>query len=731
VSSNTGTLPRRSYALDKPSLTLGRAASNDLVLADPTISAQHLQIVREGQQVVLLHPQPTSERTTNGLLYQGRKIRGDESYRKVLADGDVFRIGGESGTLITLTYRDGSASAQEVAPAVQPIKLEADELTLGRKPENTVVLAHALVSARHARLVREGGTYRIHDLHSTNHVYVNGQLVTSHLLKLGDEIRIGPYRLIYESTQITQYDESAAIRIDAVNLKKYGNKRTLLLNNVSVSIPPRAFVALVGGSGAGKTTLLDALSGLRPAEEGQVLYNGQDYYRNLAAFTTQIGYVPQEDIVHRDLSVERALYYAAKLRLPGDFTEEQIWQRVSEVLEDVELTERRTLLIKRLSGGQRKRVSIALELLANPSLFFLDEPTSGLDPGLDRKMMVLLRKLADKGHTIILVTHATNNINVCDYVCFLAEGGRLAYFGPPDGAKAYFEKSEFAEIYSALDATEESPNVPEEAEARFKLSTEYARYIAQPLKGAASSAPAGSTSGSSSSAERASANGKAATTPTAPPQIRRAKRGGFWQQFALLSRRRLELLRNDLPTLLILVLQAPLLGLLLMTLIRFGLGADLLEGNSIVRCQPQLRTPSGQVLVIPSAPTSGNTITCDLVQSYLQSDPAGVQYAASRGVVPQALQDFEVAGHSGDSQRLVFMLGLIPMIFGCIVGSREIIKEVAIYRRERAVNLRILPYMLSKALVLCVLALLQMASLVLIVNWFVPLGQGVFLPVLL
>src|SRR2546426_9980848 len=130
--------------------------------------------------------------------------------------------------------------------------------------------------------------------------------------------------------------------------------------------------------------------------------------------------------------VEHALYYAAKLRLPSDFTKEQIKWRIDEVLEDVEMTDRRNLLVSKLSGGQRKRVSIALELLSKPSIFFLDEPTSGLDPGLDRKMMTLLRNLADKGHTIALVTHATNNINSCDYICFLAQGGRLAFFGPPN-----------------------------------------------------------------------------------------------------------------------------------------------------------------------------------------------------------------------------------------------------------------------------------------------------------
>src|SRR5947209_14083160 len=146
------------------------------------------------------------------------------------------------------------------------------------------------------------------------------------------------------------------------------------------------------------------------------------------------------------------------------------------------MTFRRNMLVSKLSGGQRKRVSNALELLANPSVFFLDEPTSGLDPGLDRKMMFLLRKLADKGHTIVLVTHATNNINACDYVCFLCQGGRLAYYGPPEEAKAYFGKTDFAEIYSALEPTEENKNIPAEAEERFKASADFQKYVVEPLQ---------------------------------------------------------------------------------------------------------------------------------------------------------------------------------------------------------------------------------------------------------
>src|SRR5204862_4954778 len=137
---------------------------------------------------------------------------------------------------------------------------------------------------------------------------------------------------------------------DAIHLLRTGDKNKVLINDITVAIPPRKFVALVGGSGAGKSTLMNALNGLRPAQKGTVLYNGQDYYKHLAAFSTQLGYVPQDDIIHRDLTVERALYYAAKLRLPSDFTEAQIQQRINEVLEDVEMTFRRKLLVSKLSG---------------------------------------------------------------------------------------------------------------------------------------------------------------------------------------------------------------------------------------------------------------------------------------------------------------------------------------------------------------------------------------------
>ena len=717
VTNNTS-VEKHTYTLNQDVINIGRDPSNDIVIKDRIVSSFHAQIVREGNQFVLIHPHPDRQQTLNGLYYRGRKIPGDEPFRKPLTRNDIFRIGDENGTFVTLTYDDGSGLPGEVVPEVRPIPLGAAEITIGRLEDNTVILPHPQISGHHIRLIREKGTYQIIDLRSTNHVYVNGERVTNQLLKLGDVIRVGPYRLTYTGTQLVQFDESSYIHIDALHLKKFGNKQVPLINDISLSIPSCKFVALVGGSGAGKSMLMDALNGLRPAQQGKVLYNDQEYYRNLAAFSTQIGYVPQDDIVHRALTVERALYYAAKLRLPSDFTTEQIQQRISEVLEDVEMTGRRKLLVSKLSGGQRKRVSIALELLANPSVFFLDEPTSGLDPGLDRKMMFLLRKLADKGHTIVLVTHATNNINTCDYVCFLAQEGRLAYFGPPDEARSYFGKSDFAEIYTSLEPSEENPNIPQEAEAKFKLSREYQQYIAEPL---------GNTMTNGDHREQ-----------RGPQQIQRTKRGNPFRQFMLLFQRNIELLKNDRSTLTILLLQAPLIALLLVLLVRFEVGGGLFDANKVVQCAPRIFTSSAVSSTNPTGSlgidTNGKNdlIDCNRIVNFLTNDPNGIAYAQNKGNVNRALQDFIVSSTGSlNVQRALFIISFIAVLFGCINGTREIVKESSIYRRERAVNLGIVPYVFSKILVLGIFSLYQCAVIVLIVNIFEPLQESIFLPALL
>jgi ABC-type multidrug transport system ATPase subunit/pSer/pThr/pTyr-binding forkhead associated (FHA) protein len=698
VSTNT-VADKRPYPLNKPVINIGRDPSNDIVIDAPTVSGFHAQIVREGNQLVFIHPHPRARngQTRNGIDYMGQAIRGDQSFRKALTRGDILRVSDEHGTFVTLTYNDGSDAIQEALPEIRPIPLGAPVISIGRAPDNTVVLNHPQVSAHHARLEQIQGGYRIVDMRSTNGTYINDRptRISHHPLQPGDAIRIGPFKITYTGTQLTQQDESQAVRIDALHLKKTGNRNVVLVNDISIAIPPRKFVALVGGSGTGKSTLMDALNGLRPAPEGVVLYNGVDYYRNLAAFSAQLGYVPQDDIIHRDLTVESALYYAAKLRLPDDFTEQQIKERIDEVLEDVEMKGRRSLLVNKLSGGQRKRVSIALELLANPNVFFLDEPTSGLDPGLDRKMMMLLRRLADRGRTIILVTHATNNINACDYVCFLAQGGRLAFFGPPNEAKEYFGKTDFAEIYSALEPTDENPNIPTEAEVRFKQSTYFQNYVVAPLQ----QGPAGQ-----------------ANLQAYNAAIRQPKRGNPWRQFMILSARYLELLKNDVGNLAILLLQAPIIGLILF----FLAGAGTFDPTSIAQC------PLREDPLATSGPIK--TIDCQRVVDLLNG-PQGDQFAAQqKKSKSQLLQDSIIQGSGGDAQKILFIMAFAAVMFGCINGAREIVKEAPIYRRERTVNLGIVPYMFSKIVVLGVLCLLQSLVLVLFVHFKARFQQGIFLP---
>ncbi|WP_246039219.1 FHA domain-containing protein [Dictyobacter alpinus] len=711
VSSNTNS-DRQAYPLNQKVINIGRTPDNEIVINSPIISGNHAQIVQEDDKLFFIHPHPRRGRTLNGLWYQGQHILGDQPFRRQLQAGDIFRIGDEHGSLVTLAYDAGSDVQAEQWPEMPPIVLQEGRLTIGRTPDNTVVLNHPQVSAHHAMVEKVPGGYRLFDNNSTNHVYVNGEPVNNQLLRTGDEIRIGPYRLTYTGTELRQYDESSHIRIEAFHLKKAGTNNIVLLNDISLVIPPRKFVALVGGSGAGKSTLMDALNGLRPAQDGVVLYNDVDYYSNLAAFNTQLGYVPQDDIVHRDLTVERALYYAAKLRLPGDFTREQISWRIDEVLEDVEMTERRSLLVSKLSGGQRKRVSIALELLANPGVFFLDEPTSGLDPGLDRKMMTLLRRLADRGRTIVLVTHATNNINTCDYVCFLAQGGRLAYFGPPNEAKDYFEKTDFSEIYSALEPTKDHPDIPQQAEERFRNSADYVRYVATPL--------------SESQAQKKLAESAGTHTKKVHPHV---KAGSGWTQFILLSTRYLELLKNDVGNLLILLLQAPVIAIMLVLMVRFEVGAGVFDANKLTQCRTQILTSSGP-LALPQA-KQVELIDCQKVMDFLSNDTTAQTFVHQKGSVAQALQSFLIQGPGADAQKVLFIMAFATVLFGCINGAREIVKEAAIYRRERTVNLGIMPYMFSKVVVLGLLCLFQSAILTLVVQIGEPLQQGIFLPPIL
>ena len=320
---------------------------------------------------------------------------------------------------------------------------------IGRDSQAHLRLDAPTISRVHATIApRSQGDYTLHTF-SLNGVYVNGkQSDNIGIIHEGDTLQIGFFTLLIKNRQLLVIDGGDRIRLDVHDLilETKGKRR---LDNLSFPIEAGQFVALVGGSGAGKSTLLRTLLGVETPTSGAIYINGHDLRRNYNIYRQQIGYVPQDDIIHANLTVEAALGYAARLRLPPDTDFKGVVERT---LERVEMTHRRRAAVGNLSGGQRKRVSIGVELLANPKLFFLDEPTSGLDPGLDLRMMEMLRDLAhNEGRTIVLVTHATSNITKCDRIAFLGRDGKFCYFGSPQDALTFFRVDNFADIYVKLE----------------------------------------------------------------------------------------------------------------------------------------------------------------------------------------------------------------------------------------------------------------------------------------
>jgi ABC transport system ATP-binding/permease protein len=654
------------FTLGPAAVTLGRGQHNQVMLISRFVSGNHARIEPEGAGHRI-----TDIGSTNGLLYQGKRLPAHTSL--TLSDGDVIRIGDPiGGSFVTLTYLNPSVVRLSQIPRIA-LPGSGGSLLIGREQDQGQWNSPQ-ISRRHALIEGQpDGTHLLRDLNSTNGTYVNGQRVAVHTLRAGDVVQAGPFKLHYTGTALDQQARPGTMRIEAHNLvvrrpdEKASFFRTALswmsraplpqktiLQQVSLCIEPGEFVALVGGSGAGKSTLMGALSGFSRATDGTVLVNGDDYYRNFDAYRAVLGYVPQDDIVHRMLPVTRALNYAARLRLPDDTAPNEIEERITRVLHDVEMSEHRATQIDNLSGGQRKRVSIASELLADPALFFLDEPTSGLDPGLEKKMMYTLRRLADGGRTVVLVTHATANIDQCDLVAFMA-AGRLVYYGPPREAKDFFgvTSNDFADIYTRIDGrfnpadavfsqdtgmqrayhdwqvlhpgTREQPWLAELWEPRFRASPYYQQYVRGRLM------PAG-----------------AAPAPPATPAWHPAP-VSLPRQFRLLTRRYFDLSLQDRRNLLILLLQAPIIAALM-------------------------------ALVIKSDAVSGS----------------GATFASARPVM--------------------FMLATVAVWFGIINAAREITKEAPIYRRERLANLRVVPYVLSKVVVLTALVIIQSLVLLAIVG---------------
>jgi ABC-type multidrug transport system ATPase subunit len=458
-------LPPRSEILPSDDIVVGRAEEADLVLRHAEVSRRHCRIACEGESWFV-----EDLKSRCGTAVNGNPISG----RTELSLGDEIQVGP-----VILAFGVGSKESSRKAELVteagavfykgkptEIIPLSAD-LVFGRGKEIDVDLNDNLVSREHAMIKAGPVGYRLLDLRSKAGSFINGRRFDECDLVIGDKIEFRPFAFIYDGLNFRRIRRLSAGGIIAVGLTKKGSSG-FILQQAGFVAEPGQFIGIIGPSGAGKTTLLNALSGLRPAESGKVLIDRIEY-KHLDQLRSMLGYVPQDDIVHPDLTIIEALTFAARLRLPAGTPRPEIEKLVSFTIANLGLSDRVNLKISRLSGGQRKRASVGVELLNRPSLLFLDEPTSGLDPRAEFKLMELLRRLADTGCTVVCTTHVMENVYLMDQIALISEG-RVVFQGPPDEALSKFGVSRLSLLFDALDTIEAralpgvEPPFPAEAE---------------------------------------------------------------------------------------------------------------------------------------------------------------------------------------------------------------------------------------------------------------------------
>src|ERR1700736_2829177 len=350
-----------------------------------------------------------------------------------------------------------------------PPKAPPGSLKIGRATDNDIVIPDVLASRHHATLIPSAGGTEIRDNRSINGTFVNGARVESAMLNDGDTVTIGNVDLVFRGgTLVRGTATEAATRTGGLDVHGVtwvieGNKT--LLDNISITARPGTLTAIIGPSGAGKSTFARLVAGYTHPTTGTVTFEGHNIHSEYASLRSRIGMVPQDDVVHGQLTVQQALMYAAELRLPPDTTKADRAQVVAQVLEELEMTQHVNTRVDKLSGGQRKRASVALELLTGPSLLILDEPTSGLDPALDRQVMTMLRQLADAGRVVLVVTHSLTYLDVCDQVLLLAPGGKTAFSGPPSQIGPAMGTTNWADIFSTVAGD------PDGAKARYLART--------------------------------------------------------------------------------------------------------------------------------------------------------------------------------------------------------------------------------------------------------------------
>ncbi len=616
-----------------PSYRVGRDPRSDIVIDDIRVSWNHA-VLRTERGAWFAEDCGS----TNGTFVASRNIDVFE-----ITDDCVLHFGGrDDGPAMSCSLyrlRRSDWPSVDRRPSVV-MRAPARALRIGRAEDNDIVLSDLSVSRHHAELRNTGdGRYAIVDLDSSNGTFLNGaRVIFTSPVTEQDIVGIGPATFRLFGGELRQFIDSGDVSLIAQDLTVRGPGGRVLLDRVSFPIGERSMVAVIGPSGAGKTTLLRALTGMAPATEGAVLYDHRDLYSHYAELRHRIGLVPQEDVIYPHLTPRRALGYAAELRFPGDTSDEERSVRVQEVLDELKLN---TTTKDRpeptadtpagaLSGGEKKRVNIALELLTKPSVLFLDEPTSSLDVELKEDVMDSMRELAEDGRTIIMVTHDLEYLDKCDRVLLLKPGGQMAFYGPSDEGLRYFGKSRWVEVYRALRAEPERDWAGE-----FERSSCYLQYVASGLTGQVPDSARG---------------------PSEPPPAPRSRLA----QLAILCRRYTTLIAAD---------RGFLISLAVVPIVFGGL-VRLLAGR------PGL-----------------------------------------------------VGARNINAETTLLFLALIAVLGGAAGSVRELIKERAMYIRERTAGLSAGAYLLSKVTVLGLITGIQAAVLVLIGVSGVPLPRhGAYLP---
>jgi ABC transport system ATP-binding/permease protein len=703
-------LVHREYAFGKNTVTIGREAEQcDIVCSGATVSRRHFQVAWQDGRFVL-----RDLNSTNGVFLN----RGRVQHEAPLAPGDLIGIG--SDRITHLRFELESGRNRPWAMTLPP----KDLWTIGRAPACDIALAfEATVSSRHAHLRARNGRLELNDLGSLNGTWLNGRRVRRATLEPTDSLMIGSTLLRFSllgdgSLRVVRRDCGEEIALECVGItREVGGalkKEALrILDRISLAIRPGEFVGLLGPSGAGKSTLLKALNGYNPATYGCVMLNEMPLYPCFDMFRNTLGYVPQDDIVHPELTVEKSLDYVARLRLPPDTTEEQRRELIDGTLETLGLNHVRGSHINRLSGGQRKRVSIGCELITRPSLLFLDEPTSGMDPSTEERLMRHFQHMARSGTTVLITTHILYNLSLLDRIVILSRG-RLVFFGTPAEAMAFFTidgapVERPTQIFEILEAEHEAPDAgagadPKEAVAeryqqKYRESELFRRHIvdgasetAQKLvtiaeKGAGSAQVSSNVHQSDAGAHHYVA---LLEKPTAGAK-RRGSLGFFsLRDFRTLTRRNLAI-KLVSPRRLLFYLAVPVV----LALVTLSLRASDFPEDAALAGEYQQITEQ-----IHGGPVNLSVPIKELLAPEGAADPRPAED------VIYALK-FEGLPNLPTPLSVLLMFMMTSVFMGTLMSCLDLSTERPIYIRERMANQRIADYLASKLPFLLLVTALQ------------------------